>query len=58
LASATGVRLFSDWKAAELLPYTKGGRGFGMINHGLSVNHWIERFADWVDVQGLLKPAS
>jgi acetyl esterase/lipase len=61
IASLTSVHLFSEWKAAgksvELHIYSKGGHGFGMAGHGLPANHWIDRFGDWLDVQGLLKPA-
>lgn len=55
------VKLYQDWtgakKSAELHLYSKGGHGFGMRKQNLPSDHWIERFADWLDVQGLLKPA-
>ncbi len=61
IASWTSVHLFSEWKAAgksvELHIYSKGGHGFGSGKRGLPVDHWIDRFGDWLDVQGLLKPA-
>jgi acetyl esterase/lipase len=61
LAAGSSVKLYSDWKAAgksaELHIYSKGGHGFGMNKRGLPVDHWIERFGDWLDTQGLLKPA-
>jgi acetyl esterase/lipase len=61
IASLTSVHLFSEWKAAgrsvELHIYSKGGHGFGMAGRGLPANHWIERFGEWLEVQGLLKPA-
>jgi acetyl esterase/lipase len=51
--------LYRDWiaakKSAELHLYAKGGHGFGMRKQNLPTDHWIERFADWLDVQGLLK---
>ncbi|HYW45689.1 MAG TPA: alpha/beta hydrolase [Bryobacteraceae bacterium] len=59
--SASSVKLCSDWKAAglpvELHLFSKGGHGFGMVPHGLPVNHWIDLFGDWLAVQGLMKPA-
>jgi acetyl esterase/lipase len=61
LASVTSLHLFSEWKAAgksvELHIYSKGGHGFGMVKHGLPVDNWIDRFGDWLEMQGLLKPA-
>lgn len=54
------VKIYQDWiaagKSAELHLYSKGGHGFGMRTQHLPSDHWIERFADWLDVQGLLKP--
>ena len=53
------VTIYQDWiaagKPAELHLYSKGGHGFGMRRQHLPSDHWIERFADWLDVQGLLK---
>lgn len=53
------MRLFSQWKAAslsaELHLYSKGGHGFGMSQRGLPIDHWIDLFGDWLDVQGLMK---
>jgi len=53
------VKTFSDWRAAghaaELHIYSKGGHGFGMSQRGLPVDHWIEGFGDWLEVQGLMK---
>ena len=58
--SLLSARLFSAWRAAEepveLHIYTKGGHGFGMRKQGLPSDHWIERFADWLEEEGLLKP--
>ncbi len=52
------VALYQDWtnarKPAELHVYSKGGHGFGMRKQNLPSDRWIERFADWLDVQGLL----
>jgi len=53
------VALYQDWtaakKPAELHLYSKGGHGFGMRKQNLPTDHWVERFADWLEVQGLLK---
>lgn len=55
------IRLYSAWKTpgkpVELHIYSKGGHGFGMKKQGLPVDHWIERFADWLTMQGLLEPS-
>ncbi len=54
------VNLYSKWtaskKSAELHLYSKGGHGFGMRKQNLPSDRWIERFGDWLMVQGLLKP--
>jgi acetyl esterase/lipase len=53
------VDLYRDWtaakKPAELHILAKGGHGFGMNKQNLPSDHWIDRFADWLDFQGLLK---
>jgi acetyl esterase/lipase len=53
------VALYKDWtaakKPAELHLYAKGGHGFGMRKQNLPTDRWIELFADWLDVQGLMK---
>jgi acetyl esterase/lipase len=53
------VAIYRDWiaagKPAELHLYSKGGHGFGMRKQHLPCDHWIERFSDWLEVQGLLK---
>jgi acetyl esterase/lipase len=53
------VSLYSRWlaakKPAELHLYSKGGHGFGMRKQGLPSDQWIERFGDWLNMQGLLK---
>lgn len=52
------VRLYQRWKegghAAELHIYAKGGHGFGMRQQGLPTDSWIERFGEWLALQGLL----
>jgi len=53
------VELYSQWIGAkhdaELHMYARGGHGFGMNNQHLPTDTWIERFAEWLDVQGFLK---
>jgi acetyl esterase/lipase len=54
------VKLYSQWRAAgkpaELHIYSKGGHGFGMRKQNLPSDQWIERFGEWLAVQGLMKP--
>jgi acetyl esterase/lipase len=54
------VKLYSQWRAAgkpaELHIYSKGGHGFGMRKQNLPSDQWIERFGDWLTVQGLMTP--
>lgn len=54
------VRLYNDWtaakKSAELHLYSKGGHGFGMRKQNLPSDRWIQLLAEWLEVQGLLKP--
>lgn len=51
--------LYRDWtalkKPAELHLLAKGGHGFGMNKQNQPTDSWIERFADWLQFQGLLK---
>jgi acetyl esterase/lipase len=58
LAVKPNVALCSAWRAAghpvELHIYTQGGHGFGMRKRGLPVDHWIDRFGEWLAVQGFL----
>src|SRR5580704_13435947 len=53
------VALYEKWtsahKPAELHMYAKGGHGFGMGKQNLPTDHWIERFTDWLELQGWLK---
>ena len=52
------VRLYQLWKAgghpAELHIYAKGGHGFGLRQQGLPTDRWIERFGEWLALQGFL----
>ena len=53
------IALYEKWaaagKSAELHIYAKGGHGFGMRPHGLPTDHWIDRFAEWMEMEGWLK---
>lgn len=52
------VKTYSDWlaagKSAELHIYSKGGHGFGMRKMNLPVESWIDRFGDWLKLNGFL----
>ena len=54
------VKLYSDWlaagKDAELHMYAKGGHGFGMRKQNLPTDSWIDRFGEWLGLQGFLTP--
>lgn len=53
------VKLYGQWiaakKSAEMHMYSKGGHGFGMRKQNLPSDQWIDRFGDWLGLQGLLK---
>jgi len=53
------IALYTKWteahKPTELHMYEKGGHGFGMRQQGLPTDHWIDRFADWLELNGWLK---
>ena len=53
------VFLYEKWseaqKSAELHIYSKGGHGFSMRKQNLPVDHWIDRFTDWMELQGWLR---
>ncbi len=53
------VKFYSKWiaahKPAELHMYAKGGHGFGMRQQNLPTDHWIDRFGDWMTLQGFMK---
>ncbi|RIK44312.1 MAG: alpha/beta hydrolase [Chloroflexi bacterium] len=57
LAARSCANLYLAWKEAgrpvELHIYAQGGHGFGMRKQGLPVDHWIERFDEWLQAQGL-----
>jgi acetyl esterase/lipase len=53
------VALYSKWleakKTVELHMYATGGHGFGMHAQNIPTDHWIDRFADWLTLEGFLK---
>jgi acetyl esterase/lipase len=53
------ILLYEKWSAAhksvELHMFAKGGHGFGMHTQNIPTDHWIDRFAEWLDLQGFLK---
>jgi len=53
------VALYEKWtnskKSAELHMYAKGGHGFGMRKQNIPTDTWIDRFADWLELEGFLK---
>jgi len=58
LAVDPGVALYCAWRAAgqsvQLNIYAQGGHGFGMRKQGLPADHWIDRFGEWLQVQGFM----
>ncbi|GAB3641191.1 alpha/beta hydrolase [Spirosoma arcticum] len=52
------TKLYNDWiaagKSAELHMYLKGGHGFGMRKQNLPTDTWIDRFGDWLKLNGYL----
>ena len=56
--ATSSVEFYTDWtaagKSAELHLYSTGGHGFGMRTQNLPSDRWIERYADWLGVLGLL----
>lgn len=52
------VDLYNKWlsakRDAELHMYARGDHGFGMRVQNLPTDTWIERFGDWLNVQGLM----
>ena len=50
------IALYQKWtaahKSAELHMYAQGGHGFGMRKKGLPSDEWIERFWDWIQMEG------
>ena len=52
------IALYQKWtaahKTAELHMYAKGGHGFGMHVQNIPTDHWIDRFAEWLQLEGFL----
>lgn len=52
------ISLYNHWLAAkhpvELHMYVKGGHGFGMRVQHIPTDTWIDRFGDWLQVEGFL----
>ncbi len=52
------VHIYLKWLAAgqpaELHMYERGKHGFGTRKQGLPVDTWMDRFEDWLKMQGLL----
>ena len=57
--STSSARLYTAWhgagKPAEVHIYSKGGHGFGMLQHGFAIDRWIDLYFEWMKSQGLLK---
>jgi acetyl esterase/lipase len=53
------LALYRQWtlanKSAELHMYAKGRHGFGMRKQGIPTDYWIDRFAEWLELEGFLK---
>lgn len=52
------VHIYDKWadakQPAELHMYERGKHGFGMRKQNLPTDKWIERFGDWLQMQGFL----
>jgi len=52
------IDLYNKWLTtkhdAELHMYARGNHGFGMRKQNIPTDNWIDRFYDWMGVQGLL----
>lgn len=59
ILAPASVNIYESWlnanKPAELHMYSKGGHGFGMKKQNLPSDQWIDRFGEWLEVQGFLK---
>lgn len=53
------VDIYNKWLEAkhpvELHMYVKGGHGFGMRKQNIPTDTWIDRFGDWLNVEGFIK---
>ena len=52
------VEMYTKWsaahKSAELHVYAKGNHGFSGRHQGLPVDHWMDRYVDWLGMLGLV----
>ncbi len=52
------IDLYNKWlnskRPVELHMYAKGAHGFGMRKQNIPTDNWIERFGEWLGVQGFL----
>ena len=52
------IAMYMKWlnahKPVELHMYAKGSHGFGMRKQNLPTDHWIDRFAEWLGMEGFL----
>ena len=57
--ASDSVTLYNQWltakKPVEMHLYARGGHGFGMRKQNLPSDAWIDRFGEWLDMQGFLK---
>ena len=55
------IAIYVKWMEAkqstELHLYVKGGHGFGMKKQNIPTDGWIDRFGEWLQVEGLMMPA-
>ena len=53
------VHIYLKWldanQPAELHMYERGKHGFGTKKQDLPVDSWMDRFGDWLEMQGLIK---
>ena len=53
------VNLYNKWlnakKPVELHLYVKGSHGFGMHQQNIPTDTWIDRFGDWLNIEGFIK---
>ena len=53
------IALYQKWitarARAEIHMYARGGHGFGMRARNIPTDHWIDRFVDWLGLQGFLR---
>jgi acetyl esterase/lipase len=53
------IAMYMKWlnahKPVELHMYAKGGHGFGMHKQNIPTDQWIDRFAEWLEMEGFLK---